>query len=642
MPNATCTSQTSAFARILCLAVVASAVIVGTAFLYVPGLHGPFMMDDWGNIQPTRLDEFTLEKILTAVFANESGRLGRPVSAFSFALTTLFHGMDSFYFKYQNLMLHLLNGVMLFWLSGRLLRQYVTNDNDAQKAWLAAGIAAAIWLVHPLWVSTVLYAVQRMAQLSMLFSVLALLAYVSGRQRIDRAPGSGLAIMVTGTTAFGALAVFSKENGALLPLYILAIEVFAFRFRTSSHSAARNLYLFQLLFIATPLLIGAIYFLTHLDGFMSSYATRTFTLSERLMTEARVVWFYISLLLIPRLSSMSLFHDDIHISTGIDATTLFAIAGIAVLVSIAALSFRRHPVLGLGIAWFVVSHLLESTIFPLELVFEHRNYMAAAGIFLAVGFYTTQLLASKKFKIIALTTCVLILSGLASMTYARAISWGDSELFYRITLMEHPNSFRALTAVANVELMNNQPEAARQHIEAALKLAPETAGTKIHLLYTYCHADSLPPRLVEDIIVLVRTTRLTANDIVNMGTLSANYFQGACPTMTPDILLNIAYNATENRMTSLDERYYLLVGYGQALQLLGQHEEAVHVFNDSLPIAKYAPPTNRPLGLVGLAHSYIELGNLAEAKNAISQLRELDKHPLISLKSQIEELEELL
>ncbi len=641
MPTGTNAAYTSTLARFLCLATLFSVVLIGTTLLYVPGLYGPFMMDDLGNIQPAIVDEFTAEKIIGAVFANESGLLGRPVAALSFALTTLFHGMDAFYFKYQNVMLHLLNGVLLFWLSGRLLVEKY-SENKTQQAWLAAGIAATLWLIHPLWVSTVLYAVQRMAQLSMLFTMLALIAYVTGRQKIDRTPLHGLATMTIGVTVFGMLAVFSKENGALLPFYILAIEAFMFRFRTTSTSAAKKLYLFHFIFIASPLLLGAIYFFSQIDGFLSSYAMREFTLPERLMTEARALWFYIGLLFLPRLSSMNLFHDDFPVSVSLDPGTLLAIACIVALVGIAVAAFRRQPVLGLGIAWFLAAHLLESTVFALELVFEHRNYMAGAGIFLTVGFYTARLLIAEKTRKVATISGILIMSGLASMTYVRAHTWGNSELFYRVAFMEHPRSFRALTSIANIDLINGQPESARQHLKAALELSQETAGTAVQILYTYCHTDSMPAEVVDRTTDLLKSSRLTANDIVNVGTFSANYFRGACPAMTPDIILNITYSATENRLTAADDRYYLLVGYGQALQLLNKHEEAIRVFNESLPLAGYAPPTNRALGLVGLAHSYIELGNFSEAKNAIRQLRELDKHPLISLGEQIEQLEKLL
>ncbi|KAF0190761.1 MAG: hypothetical protein FD165_2430 [Gammaproteobacteria bacterium] len=620
------------------VAALTVVLLAAVAAIYYPGLYGPFMLDDLGSIGPARLNEFKFDKIIGAVFGNESGILGRPVSAFSFAMTHYFHGMDAFYFKYHNLMLHLLNGVLLFWLGGRLLTEKFP-ETEQQRAWLAAGIVATIWLIHPLWVSTVLYAVQRMALLSTLFTIMALITYVTGRQKLASNPRSGLALMTGGTIVFGTLAVFSKENAALLPFYIVAIEAFVFRFHTVSTTARNRLYLFHIVFVAIPVSVGSIYFISHLDAFLSGYAMREFTLPERLMTEARVAWFYMALLLLPRLSSMSLFHDDYPVAHSLDPIILLAIMGLLALLASAAWSFRRHPVLGFGITWFFAAHLLESTVLPLELVFEHRNYLAAFGVFLPVGFYSVKLCNLDKNKIIPGIIFALIFVGLAAMTFVRAQSWGNDKLFYRITVMEHPNSFRAHTSIANIDLANGDPESARQHLVTALSLSPENSGTMVHLLYTYCHADTIPSELVDQTTRLLEHGRLVAYGIVSVNMLAASYFRGDCPAMTPETILNVTFAATKNRSAGFDDQYYLLVVYGQTLQLLKLHEEAIRAFSALIALAGYAPPTNRPLGLVGLAQSSLALGKDDQARDAIRQLRILDEHPLISIGEQVSQLE---
>src|SRR5690606_5451195 len=89
------------------------------------------------------------------------------------------------------------------------------------------GTVAATWLLHPLLVSTVLYAVQRMAQLSTFFTLLALLAWLKARTA-DK-PRSFYFFGWFVMPAMSLLAMLSKENGALLPLYFLLLEVCAFR-----------------------------------------------------------------------------------------------------------------------------------------------------------------------------------------------------------------------------------------------------------------------------------------------------------------------------------------------------------------------------------------------------------------------------
>src|SRR5690606_4731075 len=135
--------------------------------------------------------------------------------------------------KLTNLAIHLLNGLGLFWLTRLLLPRLLQVPSETRKAFDTDFIAAAvavIWLLHPLNLTGVLYVVQRMTSLSATFVILGLLCYVLARERILRRE-RGFLLMFVGVAAFGALATFTKENGALLALYIAVIELCAFKFR---------------------------------------------------------------------------------------------------------------------------------------------------------------------------------------------------------------------------------------------------------------------------------------------------------------------------------------------------------------------------------------------------------------------------
>ena len=101
----------------------------------------------------------------------------------------------------------------------------------------------------------------------------------------------------------------------------------------------------------------------------AGYELRSFTLLERLLTEARVLWFYLGLIVLPRFEAFGLYHDDISLSTGLlmPWTTLPALLGLAGLVGIAWHVRNRAPLLAFGIAWFLIGHSLESTVLPLEI-----------------------------------------------------------------------------------------------------------------------------------------------------------------------------------------------------------------------------------------------------------------------------------
>jgi hypothetical protein len=181
-----------------------------TALVYVPGLRGPFLFDDIPNLRPLQDWLSGLTGWHEVLFGNRSGLFGRPLSMLSFILDAKLFGMAPFSFKLTNLLIHLACGALIYALLHRLL---LRDPHLHQRAALAALAISAIWLLHPLQVSTVLYIVQRMAQLSALFILLALLAYVHGREALEQGRlRSGVTWLFLAVPAATALGMLCKEK----------------------------------------------------------------------------------------------------------------------------------------------------------------------------------------------------------------------------------------------------------------------------------------------------------------------------------------------------------------------------------------------------------------------------------------------
>jgi hypothetical protein len=56
---------------------------------------------------------------------------------------------------------------------------------------------------------------------------------------------------------------------------------------------------------------------------------------------------------------------------------------------------KRFPIVAFAVLWFLVGHSLESTVFPLEIIHEHRNYLPALGPLLALTYLLLFALPSK-------------------------------------------------------------------------------------------------------------------------------------------------------------------------------------------------------------------------------------------------------
>jgi hypothetical protein len=105
-------------------------------------------------------------------------------------------------------------------------------------------------------------------------------------------------------------------------------------------------------------------------------------MSERVLTQFRIVLYYVTLLIYPDPSRLNLDYDFPISKTMFDPpTTLISILIIAGLVGYSIWVAKKKPVLSFFILWYFGNLVIESSIFPLEMVFEHRLYLPAVGPF---------------------------------------------------------------------------------------------------------------------------------------------------------------------------------------------------------------------------------------------------------------------
>ena len=246
------------------------------AFLVLAGLFfyctilaqgGPYILDDLARLTANtrlKLTDLSLTAIHEAAFSEKSGILYRPISMISFALNYYIAGnTDAYSIKLTNIFIHIMTTCGIFLLTPGLLRR--AGIADDRRRWWTALFITSIWALHPLHVSTVLYAVQRMTELSALFSVYAAVAYLRGREKAVARDMMG-AWWIAGAVVFGGvLAVLSKENGALLPLLLLVIEGVFYRFKFHPGTMPSSRYLVSAILILPSLAIFAYLIKTGID-----------------------------------------------------------------------------------------------------------------------------------------------------------------------------------------------------------------------------------------------------------------------------------------------------------------------------------------------------------------------------------------
>ncbi len=598
-----------------------------TLLVYWPGLRGGLLLDDHENLR--LLDDLSRgaaswEEI---VFGTYSGPLRRPVAMLSFVGDMLLHGPDIWAFKYTNLMIHLLCGVLVFWLSARLFS--VLNPSSSQdRVWMLSLSVAAMWLLSPLLVSTTLYVVQRMTQLAALFSFAGMLAYVHGRSWLATRPFAAWSAILSSVVLWLPLAALSKENGLLLPLLLLTIEIFAFRF-VSPQASRKWLYGFFLVFLAFPASLAVLKLIVDPAYFVAGYAGRSFTMTERVLTEFRVLFFYLSNLIVPHGSGMGLFHDDYVASKGLltPLTTLLSTIG-WVLVLVFAVATRRRTVwpLFFGVIFFLAGHSLESGFVPLELVFEHRNYLPSFGIFFSLALALDR--ATTHFKSVRKAAVLLLLLPMiyAFGTYQRADTWSSWDRILLSGEAAHPNSPRIHAELASLYAEAGQLGTALTHLEKIVALnEAASSAVSLHRIILYCRTNTpIPPSVYQSI-----PPRMVAGDagtyaINTLRGINALVYQSQCPNLNIAALSRkLEAWATNAPNDEYGGRVWdIHYETAQLLFYIGYLDAAI----GHLAQANLVAP-NRPEPLLVMMRYHLVAARPAMAKNALFQLRAQFSHP---------------
>lgn len=424
------------------------ALALLTLAVFWPALGGDFIFDDYPNIVTnTRVhaEQLDLASLERAASAYEPGSYGRPLATISFAIDYAIGGKDPWGYKFSSLLVHLANALLVFVLLRRLL---AFDPRASMHGTATCFVIALAWATHPLQVSAVMYIVQRMETLSLTFVLLALLAYLRGRN-MQIAGRRGWPWLVA-CVPLVALGLLSKETAALFPAYCLALELTVLGFAARSTGTARR---WRWAYAAGCVAGALVFFLLVVPAFATpeAYELRDFTLAERLLTQLRVLPMYLQWILLPLPRTLIFYYDAFPVSHGLldPATTLLGGLFLAVLLGLALWLRRRAPIFALGVLWFFASHLITSSVIPLELVFEHRNYFALLGVLLALADLVARIPASDdpRFKRMVIGTAMVFV---LFMTTLRSATWGDPLLLATDLVKLNPQSPRASSDLATL------------------------------------------------------------------------------------------------------------------------------------------------------------------------------------------------
>lgn len=517
------------------------AVLLLAWFCYVAAFGADFQLDDQINLGALASISDT-QSAIDFIISGTSGPIGRPLSLLTFALQAdqWQHGAESF--LRINVLIHLLNAILLAWCVRQI---FIMRGEGDTRATMLACTVSSVWVLLPLLATSTLLVVQRMTTLSALLLLLSLVAYLAARSTATRTPRRALFLMTVSLVVGTVLATLAKESGLLLPTFVLVLEGTLLSRPEAIRAAHWKKW--SVVFLWMPTILIVTYLATRSSYPDHMIARRGFDAGERLLTEAQLLWLYLSKALIGLPGRLGIYHPEFEVARSLwsPLTLLATLSWIATLIA-AVVWRRRFPFFAFAVLWYLAGHLIESTIVPLELYFEHRNYLPVIGPILGItAFLILHSDVSRKAARIAIPIFLLMN---AWFVYSIASLTGNPSQSSRYWAAKHPDSVRAVTNLATHQLTEVGIDRGLQTLTEFVQLNPDFAYLRIQELNIGCLVapHRTQPGRVAEIRKQLASAKFSYTASEMLSQLSATSFASECVDVTPDTVISLAEALRQN------------------------------------------------------------------------------------------------
>ena len=418
---------------------------------YANTLNASWHLDDYPNIVENtelHLKDLYPESLIKTVKSHPWPTLGlyRPVACLSFALNW-YVGQDRvFGYHMVNIAIHLVTTIFLYFTMLGLLRSPTLKGRyGGSRAGPIALLAVAMWALNPVQTQAITYIVQRMASMAAMFYIAGIYLYVQGRTQPLR---HRQVLLFLGCGLCYLLALGCKENAVTLPAGLILVEIIFFQ--SSASPTLRKLMFGILGGLAVVVLSILVVVLVseNSPSILRGYVNRSFTLGERLLTEPGILVFYLTQLFYPVPFRLSIEHDVMVSTSLLDPwTTLPSILIVGGLIGIGVRQIHQRPLMAFGILFYFLNHLIESSVLPLELIFEHRSYLPSLFVFLPVAAGMMKILdiyqsRNRAFYRVMVCFVLMLTIGLGFGTYVRNMDWRSEQTLWQDAMQKAPASAR--------------------------------------------------------------------------------------------------------------------------------------------------------------------------------------------------------
>ncbi len=435
-----------------------------SVLIYSNTFSVPFQFDDLSYIESnTGIKNFD---VLLESWQKGLGIKARIVGLYTFFLNYHFHKFTLFGYHLVNLLIHVLNGILVFLVTKLILSSRKINRNNVpiEDESLVAFLVAILFVVHPIQTQAVTYISQRFASLATLFYLLSVYFYC--RARLSSTV-KGRVVSFTIAFSSAVLGLFTKEIVFTLPIMILLIEGFFFSAEglfNKKKAWIKIIFCFAIIFLllivpwAFKFDVNKVIF--GYEAPSQSHAGDVITFENYFITQFKVIITYLRLLMLP--VNQNLDYDYPVSKTLFEPATFISFLAIVAILLFGFLIYKKNRLISFGIFWFFITSSVESSIIPIRhVIFEHRIYLPSFGFFLVFVYFFYSFIRNRKAFIWIMASIILVFS---LLTYTRNEVWKTPLSLWQDVVKKSPNKARPYLNLGNAfEARGNYYDAIRNY-----------------------------------------------------------------------------------------------------------------------------------------------------------------------------------
>jgi tetratricopeptide (TPR) repeat protein len=557
----------------------------------------------------------------------------RPIGILTFAINYNIHGLNLWGYHLVNLIIHLINAFLVWWLTWLTLSTPVMKDTQISRhKTMMAFLTGLLFVTHPLATQSVTYIAQRFASLATLFYLLSLILFVQGKlwQRDKKVPW----FLFGGSIVCAVLGMLTKEIVFTLPFTILLfdycfLKTIPWKLEIQDKGLIISfimLVIFILLYFSfSPVSPVSIFNPVAPDqGYSYSISMK-----EYFLTQFSVILTYIRLFILPLNQNFD--YDYPLSSSFFQLKTFLSFSLLLGILATGILMFKRYRLISFGIFWFFLTISVESSIIPISqnVIFEHRTYLPGFGFFLALTGAFFYFFKGRYLKI-AVIILLMVAALNTALTYQRNKVWKNEYTLWGDCLKKSPDKERSNENFGRALFAEGKLEDAIDHYNKAIRITPDYA-------YVYNSRGAAYAKLgqyqlaFEDFNKAIRLKPDYAESYYNKGIAYTDLgqYQPAIENFNKTILLKPNYaDAYNNRgalYSKLGQYQLAIENYNQIIRLkpddadayfnrgkvyfeLGQHQSAIENYNEAIRLNREYIYAYNSRGNV-----YVELGQRQRA-----------------------------